>query len=106
MLETPELEITSSSTANQPAERTRPDTTINMANTRPHSQANTTMSLTDETIKLEVKNLNLYYDQKRALNDVSLAIPEKKVTAFIGPSGCGKSTLLRCFNRKIGRAHV
>lgn len=99
MLETPELEITSSSTANQPAERTRPDTTINMANTRPHSQANTTMSLTDETIKLEVKNLNLYYDQKRALNDVSLAIPEKKVTAFIGPSGCGKSTLLRCFNR-------
>ncbi|HTF86201.1 phosphate ABC transporter ATP-binding protein PstB [Cellvibrio sp. ARAG 10.3] len=57
------------------------------------------MSLTDETIKLEVKNLNLYYDQKRALNDVSLAIPEKKVTAFIGPSGCGKSTLLRCFNR-------
>ena len=99
MLETPELEITSSPTANQPAERTRPDTTINMANTRPHSQANTTMSLTDETIKLEVKNLNLYYDQKRALNDVSLAIPEKKVTAFIGPSGCGKSTLLRCFNR-------
>lgn len=99
MLETPELEITSSSTANQPAERARPDTTINMANTRPHSQANTTMSLTDETIKLEVKNLNLYYDQKRALNDVSLAIPEKKVTAFIGPSGCGKSTLLRCFNR-------
>lgn len=98
MLETSELEITSS-TANQPAERTRPDTTINMANTRPHSQANTTMSLTDETIKLEVKNLNLYYDQKRALNDVSLAIPEKKVTAFIGPSGCGKSTLLRCFNR-------
>lgn len=98
MLETSELEITSS-TANQPAERARPDTTINMANTRPHSQANTTMSLTDETIKLEVKNLNLYYDQKRALNDVSLAIPEKKVTAFIGPSGCGKSTLLRCFNR-------
>ncbi len=52
-----------------------------------------------ENIKLEVKNLNLYYDQKRALNSVSLAIPEKKVTAFIGPSGCGKSTLLRCFNR-------
>jgi len=41
----------------------------------------------------------LYYDQKRALNNVSLLIPEKKVTAFIGPSGCGKSTLLRCFNR-------
>lgn len=52
-----------------------------------------------EPIKLEVKNLNLYYDQKRALNNVSMKIPEKKVTAFIGPSGCGKSTLLRCFNR-------
>ncbi len=52
-----------------------------------------------EPIKLEVKNLNLYYDQKRALNGVSMKIPEKKVTAFIGPSGCGKSTLLRCFNR-------
>lgn len=52
-----------------------------------------------EPIKLEVNNLNLYYDQKRALNGVSLKIPEKKVTAFIGPSGCGKSTLLRCFNR-------
>ena len=35
----------------------------------------------------------------RALNHVSLTIPEKRVTAFIGPSGCGKSTLLRCFNR-------
>ena len=53
----------------------------------------------EEKIKLEVKNLNLYYDQKRALNNVSLHIAEKKVTAFIGPSGCGKSTLLRCFNR-------
>jgi phosphate transport system ATP-binding protein len=52
-----------------------------------------------ESIKLEVKNLNLYYDQKRALNGVNMKIPEKKVTAFIGPSGCGKSTLLRCFNR-------
>lgn len=52
-----------------------------------------------ENIKLEVKDLNLYYDQKRALNCINLKIPEKKVTAFIGPSGCGKSTLLRCFNR-------
>lgn len=52
-----------------------------------------------ESTKLEVKSLNLYYGEKRALNNVSMVIPEKKVTAFIGPSGCGKSTLLRCFNR-------
>lgn len=52
-----------------------------------------------EPIKIHVNNLNLYYGEKRALNNVSLTIPEKKVTAFIGPSGCGKSTLLRCFNR-------
>lgn len=55
--------------------------------------------LANETIKLQVKDLNLYYGAKRALNSVSMDIPEKKVTAFIGPSGCGKSTLLRCFNR-------
>ncbi len=48
---------------------------------------------------LEVKNLNLYYGDSQALQDINLAIPNRKVTAFIGPSGCGKSTLLRCFNR-------
>jgi phosphate transport system ATP-binding protein len=98
MLETSELDTTQSPAAAKPAERHRPNATINTATMRSPSQANT-MSLTDEAIKLEVKNLNLYYDQKRALNDVNLVIPEKKVTAFIGPSGCGKSTLLRCFNR-------
>ena len=76
----------------------RREAEIKKANIRSQAQAST-MSLSDEAIKLEVRNLNLFYDQKRALNDVSLTIPEKKVTAFIGPSGCGKSTLLRCFNR-------
>ena len=55
--------------------------------------------LADETICITTDNLNLYYGEKRALQDINLAIPEKKVSAFIGPSGCGKSTLLRCFNR-------
>ena len=49
--------------------------------------------------KLTVRNLNFFYGGFRALKQVSLEIPEKKVTAFIGPSGCGKSTLLRTFNR-------
>jgi len=48
---------------------------------------------------LEVDALSLWYGGARALNKISLAIPERRVTAFIGPSGCGKSTLLRCFNR-------
>ena len=55
--------------------------------------------LEDETTCITTDNLNLYYGEKRALHDINLAIPEKKVSAFIGPSGCGKSTLLRCFNR-------
>jgi phosphate transport system ATP-binding protein len=48
---------------------------------------------------LDVDGLSLWYGGTRALNHISLAIPEKRVTAFIGPSGCGKSTLLRCVNR-------
>jgi phosphate transport system ATP-binding protein len=48
---------------------------------------------------LRIENLSLWYGAKKALNDISLKIPEKQITAFIGPSGCGKSTLLRCINR-------
>ncbi|NTW58412.1 MAG: phosphate ABC transporter ATP-binding protein [Nitrospirae bacterium] len=55
--------------------------------------------LSSSRIKAEVKNLNFYYGSINALRNISLAIPEKKVTAFIGPSGCGKTTYLRCFNR-------
>ncbi len=54
---------------------------------------------TAEKAKIEVKNLNFYYGQSKALKDISLSLPERSVTAFIGPSGCGKSTLLRVFNR-------
>ena len=48
---------------------------------------------------LEAKSLNLWYGPNHALHDVSVAIPERQITAFIGPSGCGKSTFLRCLNR-------
>ena len=57
------------------------------------------LRIEDERIAMEVDGLDLYYGDKRALKQVSMQIPHKKVTAFIGPSGCGKSTLLRCFNR-------
>ena len=49
--------------------------------------------------KIHTENMFLYYSGKMALKDISIQIPEKKVTAFIGPSGCGKSTFLRSLNR-------
>jgi len=50
-------------------------------------------------VAIRVEDLDLYYGDAKALNNVSMSIPRNRVTAFIGPSGCGKSTLLRCFNR-------
>ena len=52
-----------------------------------------------ETAKVQVRNLNFYYGQTRALKDISFNLYSGDVTAFIGPSGCGKSTLLRVLNR-------
>ncbi len=52
-----------------------------------------------EAEKVQVRKLNFYYGQTRALKDVSLSLFDGQVTAFIGPSGCGKSTLLRVLNR-------
>ena len=49
-------------------------------------------------IKIITKDLNLFYGEKQALKNITLDIPDKKVTAFIGPSGCGKSTFLRVLN--------
>ena len=49
--------------------------------------------------KIAIKDLNFYYGKFKALKDINLEIPERRVTAFIGPSGCGKSTLLRVLNR-------
>jgi len=52
-----------------------------------------------ESVIITTNNVNLWYNEKRALEAVSMKIPKNTVTALIGPSGCGKSTLLRCFNR-------
>ena len=49
--------------------------------------------------KIQIRGLNFFYGDFQGLKNISLEIPERKVTAFIGPSGCGKSTLLRTFNR-------
>ena len=63
------------------------------------SRAHSAGGIDQETLAVKVEKLNLHYGEKQALRDISLKIPQRKVTAFIGPSGCGKSTLLRCFNR-------
>ncbi|MFZ0389143.1 MAG: phosphate ABC transporter ATP-binding protein PstB [Calditrichia bacterium] len=56
--------------------------------------------LQEENIIMEARALDFYYSpDAKALLNINIQIPSKKVTAFIGPSGCGKSTLLRCFNR-------
>ncbi|MGI4840541.1 MAG: phosphate ABC transporter ATP-binding protein PstB [Janthinobacterium lividum] len=49
--------------------------------------------------KIQVRDLEFYYNDQRSLKKINMDIPEKHVTAIIGPSGCGKSTLLRVFNR-------
>ena len=54
----------------------------------------------DETgTAVAARNLDVYYGDEQAIDDVTMEIPEKRVTALIGPSGCGKSTFLRCINR-------
>jgi len=55
--------------------------------------------MTNQNTKIITQKLDLFYGTKQALSDISLEIPEHKVTAFIGPSGCGKSTFLRTLNR-------
>jgi phosphate transport system ATP-binding protein len=52
-----------------------------------------------EAPALEVENLNVYYGDFRAINNISLSVKRHQVTAIIGPSGCGKSTFLRTLNR-------
>ena len=52
-----------------------------------------------ESLKIAVKNLNVFYGKKQALFDINLNIFSNEVTSLIGPSGCGKSTLIKCFNR-------
>lgn len=52
-----------------------------------------------QPIKVQARDVSVFYGDKQALFDVSLDVPDKSVTALIGPSGCGKSTFLRTFNR-------
>jgi phosphate transport system ATP-binding protein len=53
----------------------------------------------EHSVKISVKDLNLYYGLNHALKNVSMDIRDKAITALIGPSGCGKSTFLKTLNR-------
>ena len=48
---------------------------------------------------IRIEGVSCYYGRFRAVKDVTITVPERRITAFIGPSGCGKSTLLRTVNR-------
>ena len=50
-------------------------------------------------MRLDLENLNIFYGDFHAVQDVNLSVAPRSVTAFIGPSGCGKSTVLRTLNR-------
>ena len=52
--------------------------------------------------KIEIRALNFYYGEMRALHNISMNLADRSISAFIGPSGCGKSTLLRVLNRMYG----
>jgi phosphate transport system ATP-binding protein len=56
-------------------------------------------SFETDSIVFELKDLSVYYGNFRAVRNVNLQIPSRRITALIGPSGCGKTTVLRCLNR-------
>jgi len=66
------------------------DVSESVASSGPTMAANTVV---------RAQNVDVWYNDEQALQDISLEIPENQVTAMIGPSGCGKSTFLRCINR-------
>ncbi len=64
-----------------------------------HVPAETVGNVFTDHPRMTARNVNVYYGDKQAIDNVTLDIAEKQVIAFIGPSGCGKSTFLRCLNR-------
>jgi phosphate transport system ATP-binding protein len=72
---------------------------MNLASVAVPTVSNVPADLVTAPEKVTIGDLDFYYGEFRALKSISLALFEKKVTAFIGPSGCGKSTLLRVLNR-------
>jgi len=55
--------------------------------------------MAERPIRIDARNVDIHYGEKHAIKNLSIAIPDRAVSAFIGPSGCGKSTFLRAINR-------
>jgi phosphate transport system ATP-binding protein len=55
----------------------------------------------DERTHISIRDLNVFYGGLHVLKNISLDIPDRKITAIIGPSGCGKTTLLKSLNRLL-----
>jgi phosphate transport system ATP-binding protein len=53
----------------------------------------------DAVVKLDARHVDFFYGDFQALDNASLAVQARRITALIGPSGCGKTTFLRIFNR-------
>ncbi|HET59181.1 MAG TPA: ATP-binding cassette domain-containing protein, partial [Chloroflexi bacterium] len=62
-------------------------------------QAHQQAAISIEDPVFSIRELSVFYNNRMAIDKISLEIPRNKITAFIGPSGCGKSTLLRSMNR-------
>ncbi len=65
----------------------------------PMPEQTDSLPVAQHELKMQARDVNVFYGDKQALFDVSLDILDRSVTSLIGPSGCGKSTFLRCLNR-------
>jgi phosphate transport system ATP-binding protein len=72
---------------------------LNMERTYDRDHHGTVGEITSPNARITCRNVNVYYGEKHAVEDINLDIGINQVIALIGPSGCGKSTFLRCLNR-------
>ncbi|MDT8405821.1 MAG: phosphate ABC transporter ATP-binding protein PstB [Methylococcales bacterium] len=64
-----------------------------------HLPTETVGNVYSEQARIQCRELSVFYDNKQAIDNITLDIGDNQVIALIGPSGCGKSTFLRCLNR-------
>jgi phosphate transport system ATP-binding protein len=93
---------TEPTTVTDPTDLTEQALADKMAAVAPPSLASAAIGsrdLSSHKTTFKVRDLAIYYGERRAVRDINMDVYDKAVTALIGPSGCGKSTILRCFNR-------